>query len=463
MSGHLREFLRACGGNVAMMFGLFLIPLLIGAGIALDMVRANYTRSTVEQAADAGLLAAARARLNDKTLSDASATAIARRQFDANAKLSGDATINDFVFSYDKAHDKFELEVNGAVKTTLLSVTGRRVIPINVVSEAKVAPPRALEAVMVLDVTNSMKGDKLAALKDAARDLVDTVMPDTGDSVKFGVVPFSQYVNIGVSRRGAPWLSVPADYSVTNYSCRNTYPDAKKSNCRTVARTCMNDGVPYDCSSEVCDWDYGEAVEVCGDRTSTYKWRGCVGSRNYPLNVQDGDYNSNPVPGLLNIYCPAEVLPLTSVKAQVKSKISALAVQGDTYIPSGLAWGWRLVSSTDPFSEGQSYESFEVESGIKSIILMTDGANTRSPAYPSHAGTNATLANSLTRDLCDNIKAKKIVVYTIAFEVTDSTILDLLRGCATDPANFYDASDSAKLADAFEAIGDQLQRLALSK
>ena len=459
----MAEFAGARAGNVAMMFGLLVIPLLIGAGVGLDMLRLNEAQSRLSEAADAGLLAAARARLLNDSMSDSAATDLARRQFEANARLRPDTTIATFDFAYDAGEKKFSLTVTGTVKTTLLAVAGKKTMALNIGAEAKVAPPRVLEAVLVLDNTNSMDGAKMDALKVSAADLVDSIMADTDNKVKVGIVPFSTYVNVGMSRRFASWITVPADYSETNYQCHNEYPDAVSSNCYQKTGTCYSDGVPYSCSWDQCDWDYGDPVEVCGDQTSDYQWRGCVGSRDHPLNVKDEGFAANKVPGLLNEWCPAEVLPMTDSKSAVKNKISSLFVQGDTYIPAGLTWGLRLISSDDPFAEGTTYEALEAEAGVKAVILMTDGANTRSPDYPGHWGDNVSLANDLTLEICDEIKSRKVFIHTIAFEVTSNAIQNLLRDCASDPSNFYDAGDAAELADAFNSIGDDLKRLALTK
>ncbi len=94
---------------------------------------------------------------------------------------------------------------------------------------------------------------------------------------------------------------------------------------------------------------------------------------------------------------------------------------------------------------------------------MTDGANTKSPNYPHHWGTNVTLANTLTSELCTNIKNEEITIYTVAFEVTDTSIKDLLQNCATDPGYYYDAENSTQLSSAFEAIASQLALLKLTK
>ena len=86
--------------------------------------------------------------------------------------------------------------------------------------------------------------------------------------------------------------------------------------------------------------------------------------------------------------------------------------------------------------------TLKAERGVKALILMTDGENTRAPDYPTHNSTIAALANQLTKEICVNIKNDEIVVYTIAFEVTDPEIKDILEGCATSPSYFFDAASA---------------------
>jgi hypothetical protein len=94
---------------------------------------------------------------------------------------------------------------------------------------------------------------------------------------------------------------------------------------------------------------------------------------------------------------------------------------------------------------------------------MTDGDNTRAPDYPTHNSTSKVLANDLTRELCSNIKAEKITVYTVAFEVTDTTIKDILRDCATNPSLYFDAKNSKTLTAAFASIAASLRNISLSR
>ncbi|MBT1155061.1 pilus assembly protein [Aminobacter anthyllidis] len=60
-------------------------------------------------------------------------------------------------------------------------------------------------------------------------------------------------------------------------------------------------------------------------------------------------------------------------KNEIKDAIDAMAPSGNTNVPEGTAWGWRVVSSAAPFIEGRS----DGERGNdKVVIVLTDGANT---------------------------------------------------------------------------------------
>lgn len=460
-------FLRARDGNVAILFGICIVPLLIGVGLALDMLRGHQVKAELAESADAGVLAAARAKILDPTLTTAAATTIAQKYFDANRRTRAELDLQSFVFNYDSATRTFSLTATGRVRTALLGVVGKEWIPINIHSEARVAPPRILEAVLVLDNTQSMSGAKISALKTAANSLVDQIMTVSTPNVKVGLVPFSKYVNVGVSRRNEPWLDVPADWSNTTYSCHDEYPDRTYSNCVTTPRTCSgsNDGVPvtWACNDTQCDVNDGAPVQVCGNHTESHVWNGCVGSRNAPHDVMDSAWGGQRAPGLLDEHCPNELTPLTTDKTTVVNAINAMSVQGDTYIPAGLFWGQALISSSAPFTEAATYSQVQSESGVKAVILMTDGMNTLSANYPAHNNTDTAVADAKTLEICAELKSNDVEIYTVAFQVPNAGVKAMLDQCATDPSQSYDANDADALNEVFLEIGRSLTELALSK
>jgi Flp pilus assembly protein TadG len=398
-------YLQDRRGNIAMMFGLLFFVLLAAVGAAIDLQRTNLIRAQVHEASDAALLAAARYKAGHPNASVSDLTTVARKIFDNAVKDTPALTIDDFILTFDGGAETFSIDVVGTVDTLIMKVFDKDFVNLDTRSEAKLGKTPLLEVVMALDTTGSMnqKG-KISTMRNAARDLVKTLFAADDANVKIGVVPFAQYVNVGPAYGAASWLNNP--------------------------------GVA---------------------------WGGCVGSRSYPYNVNDLDFVGHKSPGLLGAPCPAKLMPLSTDDVALDKMIGALMPNGFTYIPAGLVWGWRLLTPNEPFAEGVSFATLEAERGTKALILMTDGENTRAPDYPTHNSGSQPLANDLTKELCVNIKADKIVVYTIAFDVTDLTIKDILQNCATTKSHYFDAASAKDLIDAFSSIATSLRNISLSK
>lgn len=461
----VKQFGTAAEGSVAIIFSVAAIAVLMIAGVAIDYGRGVAMQSKMQAAADAGVLAAVREATLNSNKPVGQLKTVAREYFDDNLTAAGSISITKFALQ--EAGEGYRLEVSGKMQTSLMAVAGFNQLDLDVAAQAETGPGRPLEVALALDNTGSMSGTKMTALKDSAHLLVDKLLEDTPDPrsrTKVALVPFNKYVNVGLANRNAPWISVPDDTSETGESCWNTYPN--KSGCTTQTSTCYNDGVPYSCQRQSCT-SYGDPVEQCQEVTTTQTWRGCVGSRDYPLNVRDESYNFTPVPGLLNYWCSKPITPLTDDKSVISSGIDAMSASSSTYIPAGLTWAWRVLTKPQPYNEGKTQVEVRDEGGIKAVVLMTDGANTMYPSYPKHyslsAGTEPTVANDLTAELCTNIKTEEITIYTVAFEITDTTIKDLLRDCATQTSYYYDADNPTELSNAFEAIAGQLAQLKLTK
>jgi hypothetical protein len=99
-------------------------------------------------------------------------------------------------------------EVN--VPTTFMSLAGIISFDVRVTSEIKLAR-ESVEVAQVLDVTNSMAGSKIDALKSSANGLIDKAFAGEGsrDTINVALVPFADYVNVGMENRNEPWISVP--------------------------------------------------------------------------------------------------------------------------------------------------------------------------------------------------------------------------------------------------------------
>lgn len=202
--------------------------------------------------------------------------------------------------------------------------------------------------------------------------------------------------------------------------------------------------------------------------------------------------------------CPTPIVPLTSSNATIQNNIAAMQhwSGGGTNQAEGLAWGWRVLSPTAPFTEGAPYG----DDVRKVIVLMSDGENTNvgndpvmgsdysalnhlglwrdyadggllnqlfngilygilPPQYRRNinsSGGYVSYVNSREAQLCNNIKNAGVEIYTVIFRETDQATENLMRNCASSSAHFYRANNAAELASAFDAIGSGIGQLRLT-
>jgi Flp pilus assembly protein TadG len=457
----LKKFSKDLRGNTTIMFALAVVPMLLASGAAIDFLRANSTQTVLQGAADAAAVAGA---ASGET-SDAALLAVVQEYVNSNGAPEAVDAISSIKARLDEDDRTFSVTIKGTLNTSLMRLAGITSMDVGAFSQVGMGKD-ALEVALVLDNTGSMNdSNRLPALKAAAKSLVAEILKDSDKHyVRVGIVPFSEYVNIGKGNRNASWAAIPADTSSTGNSCWDTYPNATKSNCHMEDATSYSDGIPTTYSQEVCDWNYGAAVQQCGPYTQTQTWDGCVGSRSVSDDVIIGNLGFK-YPGVQNVYCPAPLKPLSDDKGDIDAAIDSMTGTGNTYIPAGLVWGWNLVNSGDPFNEAKSKGWMKSHGGTKAIVLMTDGDNTLQPSYPYHSdnGGDATLANSKVAALCDNIKGDDITIFTVSLMVNNPVSKAMLVNCASDGNKAFTADDPAALQVAFKHITEALMAMRFVK
>jgi Flp pilus assembly protein TadG len=445
-------------GGTAVMFGIMALPITLAIGLGIDYATMSADRAQVQNISDRAALAAA------NVLDATNAQIIAAVNASINeAKVAAKINTIDKVTVTFPGKDRINVQIDAYTPTSLLNIVSDR-YAYTVTTETFRGVSGSLEVVFALDTTGSMQGEKLATLKVATKDLVSTLVEDTQSKVKFGIVPFAQYVLVGWSRRNEPWLDVEPDSTTTNRVCKTQQPVIKKYDCVTLQRTVYADGVPSVQSYQSCKQELGPPQEICTNVTTKQIWYGCVGSRNAPLNVS-ADNTTTKYPGLMNVTCgPKGITPLTDKVSTIRSEIDALSASGETYLPAGLMWGLNMLTPKAPASTAAAFDPDNRNTyPHKTLVLMTDGENTKSPTFPKHDGSDKALANKYTIDLCNNIKAKNIEIYTVAFQVTDTVTKAMLEGCATSTKHYFNATDSASLIAAFSKIADTLKQVRLAR
>jgi hypothetical protein len=214
------------------------------------------------------------------------------------------------------------------------------------------------------------------------------------------------------------------------------------------------------------------------------------------------------------------ITPLTDVsttagQTTIKAAIDAMTPNGATNVPEGMAWGWRVLSSTPPFTEGRP----ETEKGNdKVVIVLTDGANTyytpsslnfsdsanNKSTYSALGYTGKTTPGSYTTSrmfqgapsaisktdysnanytkamnaqfdtLCANTKTAGVIVMTVSLDLSstksdEKAQMDELKACSSDsrfrkdasgnPVKLYWNATGGSLADTFKDIANELSNL----
>lgn len=444
---------------------------LMGAlGLSVDYLGMTQASAQLQSAADGAILAAALSGEDDV----------------ARIKLIGDETLAtfesdsfDIKTEYEFTDDSIIVRASTNYTPQIMNIFGFGHQRLSAIAEAPRGVGGSLDVTLVLDVTDSMDFDgKLDAMKTAVDNFIDG-FEESGSDIRVAVVPFSQYVNVGTQYASQPWID-NSEEGTTFPPVTDTDTDGSVCTGGLVSNPCTRhkDGVAYESTCSSCPGGWTGGVTTTTTVEPLREWDGCVGSRkgNKPTEPQ---YGGNPFPAVYDdgrdgsywqtdYACPDPLLPLTADLTTARNMVQALNSSGTTYLPSGLAWGWRTLDDDIPLGDPIAGETRK-----KALVFMTDGHNTVSRLgadkyhYGEASDTNNVNAdaNKVTERICDNLKSTDILVYTIAYDLPSDadavTTKDLLNYCSTTPSNFYDASGGASLNAAFEAIGLDLAAVRL--
>jgi len=419
-----RGFLADTRGNFAMISAVLAIPLVLSAGLALDVATISRTKTELQQALDAAVLAVAR---EGKEVDDSQALQIAANFIENNYHLK--------FTNLTMVHEGSGVRLDAATSAPIAfgALFGYDDWKVEVSSAADIAYV-SYEIALVLDTTGSMAGGKLTALKDAVDGMIESMsaqMKDK-DKLKFSLVPFASFVNVGpqygpkfdgngnqIAGTGAPWLDLegksPVPQSdltvgISRFQLANHLGKPWKGCVETRMRS---GGKDYDTADLPADPSKPETLFVPAFAADEGDGGGYV--NNYisspvePLSggtglgaaitrllrygiilgpggqvlqiglwknvaVDDGPsgyqgYNKGPDFG-----CGTQPLtPLTNDYTLVRSNVKQLNAQGNTNIMEGVAWGTRVLTPGEPFSGASDPKKREAD---KIMVVLTDGANT---------------------------------------------------------------------------------------
>ena len=211
MTGLLARLIADRAGNMIALIAAALFPLLALIGSSVDMGRLYVVQSRLQQACDAGTLAARKQVAGMPNFNAGSGSdqqfAIDRGRMLFNSNFpAGMHDARNLAFTVMVNPD---LSIKGTANliepTTLMAIFGLTSVPMSVTCTAQMTVTNT-DIMMVLDVTGSMNetlfGDsqsKLSAVRKVVKDFWTQTAGNQapGTRIRFGFVPYSTNVNVG--------------------------------------------------------------------------------------------------------------------------------------------------------------------------------------------------------------------------------------------------------------------------
>jgi len=452
-----------CGGITIFVLVISVLLLVVG-GMAVDFQRQEAARADLQNALDRGVLAATNSNqvynssgplTEDEQAQQLISQYLASRNFKTNA-LNVSATVSQVA-----GGRAITASADGPVETIFLRMMGLDTFNVVVNAGALQAAPK-LEITLVLDVSGSMgwgstsaPGTKLAQLKIAAKQFLDTILTaDSAAQTLITIVPFSQLVNLPRTMADQYNLDRRHNYA----SCFDFHGLDF-----TTASMSTSSAIPFE-----------QAQHFIESGSGSNRLFGCPRANN-------------------------AITPFSNDLIQLKNSIDALSPEGWTATYVGMKWGAAMLDPTSrPVVDAMIANNqlspdfagwplaYSDPSVRKITVLMSDGQNTRlneivdyrynarTPDYwdvnrPSWGEKITIIDNDRTgegdvflKNICDAAKiGANSTIYTIGFELSGQPkATSALLDCASSLTTYY-LVEGVEISTAFQNIADEIVNLKL--
>ncbi|MEZ5945360.1 MAG: TadE/TadG family type IV pilus assembly protein [Hyphomonas sp.] len=435
-------------GNISVIFAVAMVPILALVGMAIDLQNTNTSRNFVQYALDNAVIAGSREMQKGKSGDDIKAYVADFLNASIAAKGLSISCSQPKVVLTDGAQD-IDISISCSQPTTLTALIGYNNLDFSVSSGSTYGIGK-VDVAFVFDVSGSMGSNgKMDALKDAAQDAVDVLLPEDRDTsrdgdVRLAMVSYSSMMNAGeyfedVTNSnptrshvgsGGQWVKV-CTRTKRNGKCRKySWQWQSGTSVRTITNTCIKERIG---TNAFTDEDPGPSAWFV-PATVSY---------NTSKNQWDEETCNDATP-----------LPLTYNRADLSEYIESLEPEGGTAGHIGIAWGWYMIAPpwSTVWPSGSDPMSYTEPDSAKAIVLMTDGEfNTW---YNNGQGNSFEQAQKF----CDNIKDKRVKIYTVAFNAPTAG-KEILAYCASSPEFAFTPENASDLQDAYTQIAQSISDL----
>lgn len=464
-----RQLIKDREGGTFIMVAASITLLVLSMAIVVDMGRIYTVRLKAQAALDAALLGAVTNTNNLQTETT--------RLFNANFPEQYLGARTSTIRASEISPGVFRANVSLSIPMSFMRVANRSRVSQTLTSEVtrslEVTYNRRLEISLALDMTNSMAGNRIAALKLAARDLTDILFGEAEElqNLHISIVPYDSGVNVGPSRydwvRNDCFENTPggsADWSANCYLGRYTQ-DMATGTARLANRN--SDG-PRESSDEN---EPNGHNDLSDEPPMSERWKFRTPIHTSRLHFLENPYSSTP-----------ELSFAMNRKQDVHDKINQLHVAtSDTRVPVGLMWAWYTLSNkwAGVWDPGRSELPADPNPLLdKAIVLMSDGGNSNRREYSCYGngvydprfGINTcdnggrliemTNDDTFLANLCETIKHQRqqITIYFVAIgAVSDVNTRRVITECASQPSLAFFVDDSGGgLNDRLRAVFHQI-------
>lgn len=386
--GHKRSALRRCAARLRhfcqneqgslVIFGLFLLLIMLAVtGMAVDVIRAETTRTQLQNTMDRAVLAAA--DLNNEL----DAEGVVEDYFEraALSQYLGDVDVTTSTAAGELSYRRVSAQAQAQVNTMFMKLSG-----IDTLTAASAATAEEgitdLEISLVLDVSGSMGGwtsggTKIAKLREAAKDFAYFMQCNpnaergSGEAcsvlpgkVSISMVPYAEQVTVGetlleqFNNRDLTEVDITDEHNSSH--CATFDPE----DFETAGIMAQNALMPY--------WEL---------------------KRTGHFDARSGRTDSTPTNRTCRTEGWRQIRPFVGDNTELDGYIDDLSAGGNTSIDIGMKWGTVLLSPelrdiigdlttatggssvVDPDFYGRPYD-YSKNYSMKVIVLMTDGVNT---------------------------------------------------------------------------------------
>ncbi|MCP5396723.1 MAG: VWA domain-containing protein [Sphingomonadaceae bacterium] len=273
LGAFLRRLVRDRAGNTMAMIAFAILPVMAMMGGGLDMGRAYLAESRLQQACDAGVLAA-RKRLGAEAAATGEippdAAEMGNRFFNINFRNGSYGTQNrDFVMILED-----DFAISGVAKvdvpTTIMHLFGLEQVSLDVSCTAQLNMPNT-DIMFVLDTTGSMAetnpGDplnRIDTMRGVVKNFMGELQANKSDTarLRFGFLPYSTNVNVGRLLK-SDWMVDEHKYqSRTGVTPTTTFTWVYSSQYESGTRNAIAEYLSDTCPADTYTSSYGPRVDI---------------------------------------------------------------------------------------------------------------------------------------------------------------------------------------------------------